>query len=164
MKYRLEKNYKLSGSKASVYDIYLYDEYDTLFNRFVAENINLSKDELKDILKRLYTIANKTGAREQFFKVGEGGASDNIDALYDKPGSKLRLYCIRYGESLIILGGGGPKPKDIRAWQEDEKLTNEMKLLKHISQDIYQRQLDKELRLTDNGMDLDGNLEFEDYD
>lgn len=164
MKYRLEKNYKLSGDKASIYNVYLYDEDDTLFNRFVAENKSLSKDELKDIVKRLNTIANKTGAREQFFKVGEGGASDNIDALYDKPGSKLRLYCIRYGEALIILGGGGPKPKGTRTWQDDEKLSKEMKLLKRISQDIYQKQLDKDLWLKNDGMDFDGNLEFEDDD
>jgi len=39
-----------------------------------------------------------------------------------------------------------------------------MKLLKRISQDIYQKQLDEDLWLKNDGMDFDGNLEFEDYD
>ena len=51
----------------------------------------------------------------------------------------FRLYCIRYGTSIIILGGGGYKPDTIKALQENEKLTKENYLLRQIAKEINQR-------------------------
>jgi len=125
MKCKLVKLLKFSGNKASVYSIIIGNEQETLFDKFLKENVYLFTSEIKDILMRLSTIGQKTGARIDFFKEFEGRPGDGVCALYDKPGSKLRLYCIRYGSQLIVVGNGGPKPKSIRAFQENDKLEDE---------------------------------------
>ncbi len=114
MKYKLLKLNKLSGNKASIYSVYLEKEGKMLFDLFLEENKISFKSELKDIVSRLSVIGHKTGARENFFKLNEGNPGDGVCALYDRPGSNLRLYCIRYGALIIVLGGGGHKPKTIR--------------------------------------------------
>ena len=164
MKYNIVKLTQFSGYHASIYSIYLEDEQQTLFERFLKENINSFKSEIIDINKRLRTINNTTGAREQFFKSKEGNPGDGVSALFDLPDSNLRLYCIRYGNSLIILGGGGHKQKNIKAFQEDNKLTSENYLLRNISKQITERIKDKEIQFSDDGTEIFGNLEFNDYE
>ena len=130
----------------------------------MRENGNSFKSETKNIIERLISIGHKTGARSQFFKEWEGKPGDGVCALYDKPDSNLRLYCICYGTQLIIIGSGGHKPKTIRALQEDTKLTEENALIKQISQQITRRIKDKEIRFTPDYLDFTGDLEFNDVD
>ena len=164
MNYKIVQLSQFSGYHAGIYSIFLEDEQQTLFERFLKENINSFKSEIIDINKRLKTINNKTGAREQFFKSKEGILGDGISALFDLPDSNLRLYCIRYGNSLVILGGGGYKQKNFKAFQEDNKLTSENYLLRNISKQITERIKDKEIQFSDDGTEIFGNLEFNDYE
>ncbi|MEQ9231474.1 MAG: hypothetical protein RIF46_12395, partial [Cyclobacteriaceae bacterium] len=115
MKCRLVKMTQFSGNKANIYGVIKENDTQTLFDHFVIENKTSFLSELKDITSRLQTIGHKVGAQEYFFKPNEGKLGDGVCALYDKPESNLRLYCIRYGNDLIIVGGGGPKSKKIRA-------------------------------------------------
>lgn len=160
VKYRIVKLPKLSGNRASVYTVFLEDEGRTLFERFISENKGDHTEEIEDIIGRIRTMSNKLGAREQFFKLKEGAPGDLVCALYDVPEKKLRLYCIRYGSCCIVLGGGGTKPKDVRAWQEDDKLASENKLIQTVSNDIFERIQDGEIEWSADGMDLIGNLKF----
>jgi hypothetical protein len=84
--------------------------------------------------------------------------------LFDTPNSKLRLYCIRYGALIVILGGGGYKPKGMKALQEDPKLTKENYFLRQVSSDIKRRMDEDEIFFSDDNMDFEGNLEFNDKD
>jgi len=133
---------------------------------FLYENKNLFKSELFDIISRLKVMGNETGAREDFFKHREGVPGDGVCALYEEPYKHLRLYCIRYADSMIILGGGGEKRKNIKALQEDKKLTKENYLLREISEKILERIKGREIEWSDDYMDLIGELEFntEEYD
>jgi hypothetical protein len=160
MEFKLVKLDKLSGNEASVYAIQLLGESRTLFDHFISENINSHSSELKDILSRLRVIGHDAGAQEDFFKHNEGNPGDGICALYDKPRSHLRLYCIRYGSSLIILGGGGPKAKKVRRLQDDPKLKKENYLLRDIARQINQRIKDREITFYNEGKDLEGEIEF----
>ena len=160
MKCSLIKIEKLSGDKASIYSVYVDDDQETLFEKFIRENLISFKDETKDIIKRLKTMGHKTGAREQFFKLEEGIPGDGVCALYDDPDSKLRLYCIRYGTQIIVIGNGGPKSKNFRAFQEDEKLTKENYFLRWLSQQITNRIREGEISYSDDYMDFIGNLKF----
>ncbi|MDD2200266.1 MAG: hypothetical protein PHE08_11125 [Bacteroidales bacterium] len=162
MGYRLVKLNNFSGSKASVYTLRDVKTGVTLFEQFVIDNISSFSGEINDILLRLKTIGQKTGARFNFFKHKEGAPGDGVCALFDIPGSKLRLYCIYYGKSLIIVGGGGHKSKQIRALQEDDKLTETNYFLRQLSKDIKSRTDSKEICFTKDGMDLEGNLNFYD--
>jgi hypothetical protein len=160
MKFKIVQLEQFKGYEAGIYTIYFLDEQQTLFDCFVRENLNSFKSEIHDIIGRIRTINTKTGAREIFFKLDEGNPGDGVCALYDKPNSHLRLYCIRYGNALIILGGGGNKPKNIRALQEDEKLRNENYLLRIISKLIEDRTRSGEIEFSQGGTTFTGDLEF----
>ena len=162
MKCRLVKLTKFSGDKASIYSIILNDEQETLFDKFLKENKDSYLSETNNILIRLQTIGHKAGARENFFKLFEGIPGDGLCALYDLPKKNLRLYCIRYGTQIIILGGGGPKT--VRTLQQDKKLSEENKLLRQLSALIYKRIVEKEINFVNDGLEFQGNIEFIDED
>lgn len=152
--------HSLAAQKA-VYTLLIDDEENTAFKNFVLENQDLFKSEIQDIVGRLRTMAFKTGMQEYFFKLKEGKPGDGVCALYDHKNSMLRLYCIRYASQLIIVGGGGHKPKTIRAFQESKKLQHENYLLRELSALITEKMRDREINLSDNGLDFEGDLTIE---
>lgn len=159
MKYKLVEIAELSGNKATIYTVIDCNDNKTLFDYFLEENGDLHLSEIKDIIVRLKVIGEKTGAREQFFKLNEGSPGDGVCALYDLPNYKLRLYCIRYGTQIIILGGGGPKK--VQKLQQDEKLTKESYFLRELSIKITERLRDKDINYNYSGDKFEGDLEFE---
>lgn len=163
IRFKLVKDEKLSGDEASVYMVFLIEKQRTLFDQFIDENKNLFKSELKDIINRIKVMGHKTGARKQFFKLKEGKPGDGVCALYDSPDKNLRLYCIRYGKTLIVLGGGGQKKT--KTLQEDPKLKHENYLLRKIAKEIQNRMQEGEIQFSDDYMEFIGDLEFkpEDY-
>lgn len=162
MRYKLVKLQKLSGNKASIYSVIQNDETESFLEKFIKENKISFIDETKNILMRLKSIGHTTGARENFFKIFEGQFGDGVCALYDEPESNLRLYYIRYGTQLVVVGNGGPKPKRISAFQEDEKLTEENYFLRWLSEEITSRIKEKEIIYINDHLDFSGNLEFQD--
>lgn len=158
MKYKLVKLQRLSGNEASIYSVYLEDENRTLLERFVAENQPDYQQELKSIFGRIKSIGKEVGAREQYFKKNEGNLGDLVCALYDEPDKFLRLYCIRYGKTCIILGGGGPK--DVDTWQDDPKLSEEANWMITVSKEIYKRMLEGDIWWEEEGFELKGDLSF----
>lgn len=165
MKFRLIKLETLSGKKATIYSAIVQDETKTLFDNFISENIKDYKDELLKIRKTILTISCDTGARDSFFDKPEGKAGQSVYALYDRPDSKLRLYCFRFDNNILVLGGGGFKPKNIRAFQEDTKLTYENNIVRYISDTLTQAIKDRDIRQSLDGMSLEGNLIFgDDFD
>jgi hypothetical protein len=164
MKYKLIKLPGFSGKKATIYTVSLENKNgkfeESLFEVFIKENKNTFISEIKDIFVRLKTIGNDTGARESFFKLNEGNPGDGVCALYDSPDKKLRLYCIRYGTQLIVLGGGGPK--NTKTLQDDSKLKDENYLLRMISEKIYKCMQNGDLSFSCDYMSFAGNLTLED--
>jgi hypothetical protein len=161
MKVEIVKLAQYSGRKTTFYSAIVDDEADTFFDVFLEENSEKFFDEIEDILLRIELMANETGARRAMFKENEGSLGDLVCALYDSPHSRLRLYCIRLGSTVVILCGGGHKPKTIRALQEDKKLTKENKLMRIISKQIATLTKEKEIFWSNNGMELLGNLTFD---
>ena len=159
MNVRIVKLEQLSGNKTSIYSVIIDNKEETQFEGFLRENNTVYSTEIKDIIGRLITIGNKTGAREHFFKEKEGKPGDGVSALYDVPSKNLRLYCIRYGTQILILGGGGKK--EVRALQEDDKLREENYLLRDISNFITQKIVSQDIKYINNGLELEGDLEFE---
>lgn len=166
MKYKLVKISRFSGNEASIYTLLIEDEQEkfqeSLFDIFINENKALFLSEIKNIFSRLKIIGNDTGARESFFKINEGVPGDGVCALYDSPSKKLRLYCIRYGTELIILGGGGQK--NVRALQDDKKLEKENYFLRWLSSKITECRQNGELSFSNDFMDFEGDLIIEDYE
>ena len=90
------------------------------FEKFLNElkdNATYNKD-FNVILLALSKIIDK-GALERFFR-NEGRMNDNVKALAIDS-RKLRLYCLRISDQILILGNGGVKTT--RTYQEDSKLS-----------------------------------------
>ncbi len=159
MKFEIVELEEFSGKKATVYSVWVDDSVTTLFDQFVTENRGQFYDEISSIIDRIEIIGHNTGAREYFFKHNEGELGDGLCALYDSPDKKLRLYCIRYGSTCILLGGGGFK--NVRALQDNEKLKQENYLLRHISRKITEALKTGDLYWIDNGTKLEGTYIFD---
>ncbi|MDP4292459.1 MAG: hypothetical protein Q8908_15380 [Bacteroidota bacterium] len=159
MRLKLVKLRDLSGNMASVYGVWCADLQKTSFDNFLDKNKNLFKSELKSIISRLKIIGNETGARETYFKINEGVPGDGVCALYDSPDKRLRLYCIRYGTLIVIVGGGGPK--NVRKLQQNPKLKDENYFLREFSAQITERLKEGDLWYSEDYMNFEGNLEFD---
>ncbi|MBK0379298.1 hypothetical protein [Mucilaginibacter segetis] len=160
MNFSLNKVVRLSGNEASVYAVTLEGQPTSVFDDFLAEYQEDYHDEVKDIVTRLRVIGHKTGAREQYFKPYEGKYGDLVCALYDDPDKKLRLYCVRFGGDCVILGGGGPKSKSIRAWQEDDNLREQAERMITVAKKIHARFKEGDLKWDAGFKDMIGNLTF----
>lgn len=163
LKFQVTLLEELSGEKASIYSVVLGDDSISLFEKFLVEFEDTLDTELMNILARLRAIGHATGARENYFKLNEGELGDGVCALYDSPSKKLRLYCIRYGTQIVILGGGSLKPKHIRAWQENERLKVEANRMIEISKRITEAINDpySTIKFSLDGLTLQGDLNFE---
>ena len=91
-------------------------EFEKFLNEF-KDNATYNRD-FNVILLALSKIIDK-GALERFFR-NEGRMNDNIKALAIDS-RKLRLYCLRISDQILILGNGGVKAT--RTYQEDSKLS-----------------------------------------
>ena len=91
-------------------------EFEKFLNEF-KDNATYNKD-FNVILLALSKIIDK-GALERFFR-NEGRMNDNVKALAIDS-RKLRLYCLRISDQILILGNGGLKAS--RTYQEDSKLS-----------------------------------------
>lgn len=160
MKFSIEKLSNLSGDEASIYSVMVDGEKADRLNQFIENNVGTHKIEVMDIVNRLSAIGKKFGAREQFFKQNEGVPGDLVCALYDDPNSHLRLYCIRFGKTTLVIGGGAIKPKNIRAWQESEELKKEAELMILVSKYMAKKIKEKDIGWESNFRDFSGDLEF----
>ena len=162
MNFKIVRIADLSGSKATIYSVILEEDEQTqtsLLDHFITEN-HLHHGEVKNILSRLKAIGHKTGARDHFFKEWEGVPGDGVCALYDDPDKNLRLYCIRFGTTVLVVGGGGFKPKSMKALQESEKLKQENEYMKTVSVKIAERIREKEIYWSDDETELFGDFNF----
>lgn len=105
--------------KTTLYCISFEMDGTTEFEKFVAEfemNATYNQDYQR-IIAALQAILDK-GALERFFRP-EGKMEDSVQAI-PIGGGKLRLYCLRISEQIVILGNGGVKTT--KSYQEDPKL------------------------------------------
>ena len=107
------------SEKDSLYSISFEMDGTTEFEKFVSEfemNATYNRDYQR-ILAALQAIL-QMGALERFFRP-EGTMRDNVQAI-PVEGGKLRLYCLRLSDQIVILGNGGVKVT--RTYEQDPKL------------------------------------------
>ncbi len=165
MKFELREIPQLTGRRCKIYSVLVEGDEQTLFEQFVAENEGRFPKEVNDILNKILAIKQLEGARDYFFRPKkEGKLGDGVEALFDEPHANLRLYSIKYGNVLLILGGGGYKSKAIRAFQEDPKLTRENYLMRQIAAVLYKAIKEKDLRWNQRGDNFAGQFYFDSED
>ena len=105
--------------KVSLYSISFAMDRTTEFERFLIkfeQEASLNTDYQK-IMYAISIILNK-GALERYFRP-EGSIDDSLCALPIESG-KLRLYCLRISDEILILGNGDVKRTD--TYEKDSQL------------------------------------------
>ena len=90
-------------------------EFERFYNKF-KEDAEYNQDLMR-IVAFIDKIANN-GAFERLFRP-EGKLNDGVCAL-PVVKSRLRLYCLRLSDKILILGNGGVK--NSRTYNEDDSL------------------------------------------
>lgn len=106
------------------------------------------------VLSWIDKIAEK-GALERYFRP-EGRYGDGVGVIPIDVGNKIRLYCLRLSDKILIFGNGGIK--DSRSWEESEGLSSYVKLLIDTSRFISTRIKDGSIVIVDKN--IIGNLNF----
>ena len=107
------------GDRCTVYTIQFLSDEESEFEKFVSkfkENAELN-DDFQKIMRFLEQVL-ENGALERFFRP-EGKVKDSVVAL-PVLRSKLRLYCLRLSDKILVLGNGGVKTS--RTYEEDHAL------------------------------------------
>lgn len=115
-------------------------------------------DEIDVIISWIDQIAER-GALERYFRP-EGNYGDGVAVIPIDVGNKIRLYCLRLSDKILVFGNGGVK--DSRTWQESETLAPYVKLLVDTSRFISSRIKDGTMVLVDK--EIVGNLNFSRYE
>ena len=115
-------------------------------------------DEIDVIISWLDKIAEK-GALERYFRP-EGRYGDGVGVIPIDVGNKIRLYCLRLSDKILVFGNGGVK--DAASWEESKELVPYVKLLIDTSRFITSRISDGSVVLVDK--EIVGNLKFTRYE
>lgn len=107
------------GDNCTVYSLQFLNDSETEFEKFVAKFIN-DADYSEDYsrIAGLVSRIARSGALERYFRP-EGKVSDSVVAL-PVISSKLRLYCLRLSDKILILGNGDVK--STKRYEDDPKL------------------------------------------
>lgn len=118
-------------------------EYEAFLLKF-KEDAKLNED-YKKIILALEKIVS-VGAFERFFRP-EGKMNDHVAAL-SIDSRKLRLYCLRISDQILIVGNGGPK--NSRTYQENEELSGYVMDLQEFDKLLVEAQKDGSITIEKN--------------
>jgi hypothetical protein len=136
------------------YTIRFAGEEDTEFDKFFDKyDIDEFGEDFDIITEWLYKIGEE-GAIERFFRP-EGGRIGAIPVETNR----LRLYCLRINECVVILGNGGEKTT--RSYQEDPELNEYVQALRETEKHLMARMSSANPRASMYNCQLFGNLDFE---
>lgn len=117
-----------------------YEKFLTMFK----DNARLNRD-FQTILLALAKIV-EVGAWERFFR-NEGRMNDNLCAL-SIDSRRLRLYCLRISDQILIVGNGGEKTT--KTYQEDEILSGYVMDLQKFDELLKQAQKSGTISIENN--------------
>ena len=118
-------------------------EYESFIQRF-KDDATLNTD-YKNIILALEKIV-AVGALERFFRP-EGKMNDHVAAL-SIDSRKLRLYCLRISDQILIVGNGGRK--DSRTYEESAELSGYVMDLQEFDKLLTEAQKDGSVTIEKN--------------
>lgn len=127
-------------------------ELDRFFEKF-PEGCEYD-DEIDVILAWMDHIAEH-GALERYFRP-EGRFGDGVGVIPIDLGNKVRLYCLRLSDNILVFGNGGIK--DASSWEKSPTLAPYVELLIETSKFIASRIKSGAIVLVDK--EILGNLNF----
>lgn len=135
---------------------FLYEdnsEFERFYNKF-KDDVEFNPDLMR-IVGFLGRIAD-FGALERYFRP-EGKMNDNVVAL-PVVQSKLRLYCLRLSDKILILGNGGKKRS--KTYEEDNELSGYVLTLQNFDQLIKEGVNDGSIIVTENKIETDKTFDL----
>ena len=135
------------SEKTALYSISFEKDGTTEFEKFVAEfemNATYNSDYQR-IIAALQVILDK-GALERFFRP-EGKMKDRVAAL-SLDSQKLRLYCLRISDQILIIGNGGKK--NTRTYEESAELSGYVMDLQEFDKILTEAQMDGSITIEKN--------------
>lgn len=143
------------------YTIRLKGEPETEVEKFLLKfpEGSIYDNEIDRILSWLEKISEK-GALERYFRP-EGRYGDGVGAIPIEVG-KVRLYCIRISDHILIIGNGGVKDAD--SWENSPILSKHVELLLDAARFIKSRISEGSIRIINEGKEFCGNLRFTRYE
>lgn len=103
-KIELVKLDEFDTTAGHIYSITLDGSDKTLYDLFLEKNYMCFRHELQEIVYKLKIMSSQTGFIDSFFKLNERKTANKLCVITDFKG-KLKLYCIRIDDILLILGG-----------------------------------------------------------
>lgn len=142
--------------KVNFYSIHLSDSEMSEFDRFFEKfPVGCEYDDDIDVIISWLDIIAEKGALERYFRP-EGRYGDGVGVIPIDVGNKIRLYCLRLSDKVLVFGNGGVK--DAGAWEESEELAPYVRLLMDTSRFISSRIKDGTIVLVDK--EIIGDLIF----
>lgn len=128
-------------------------EFERFYNKF-KDDLEFNADLMR-IVGFLGRIAD-FGALERFFRP-EGKMSDHVVAL-PVVSSKLRLYCLRLSDKILVLGNGGVK--NTRTYNENDELSGYVINLQAFDELIKEGVKNGTIMLTENTIEIENTFEL----
>lgn len=146
-------------AKVNFYSVIVDNNNNSELEDFLDKLENINENDAARIVKALDVIA-KRGAHERYFRY-EGKYDDNVFALpaHYLIETDLRLYVLRYSESLLIIGNGDIKNTD--TYQEDAYLNKCVTILQKTDEQI--KKLVKSGDIVISGKTITGEMDFTIY-
>lgn len=128
-------------------------EFELFYNKF-KDDVEFNPDLMR-IVGFLGRIAD-FGALERYFRP-EGKMSDRVVAL-PVVTSKLRLYCLRLSDKILILGNGGEKKT--KSYEEDDELSGYVITLQNFDKLIKEGTKNGTIIVTENKIETDSTFDL----
>lgn len=145
------------AKNCTIYTIQFISEDDSEFQKFYAkfkDDVEFNPDLMR-IVGFLGRVAD-LGALERYFRP-EGKMNDHVCAL-PVVHSKLRLYCLRLSDKILILGNGGVK--NTRTYNENDELRGYVLTLQNFDRLIKEGVKDGSIIVTENNIETDKTFDL----
>lgn len=145
------------GDNCTIYTLQFLRDTENEFEKFVAKFINNAEysEDYTRIAAFIARIA-RTGAKERYFR-SEGKMSDSVVALPVMT-SKLRLYCLRLSDKILVLGNGGVKTT--RTYDEDTTLKGYVMTLQKFETLLKEGVQDGSVAISETSIETDNIFEL----
>lgn len=138
------------------YSIYLENKEQSELEDFLNNfPLGCAYDEEIDVIVSWIDKIAERGALERYFRP-EGSYGDGVGVIPIDVGNKIRLYCLRLTDHILIFGNGGIK--DVARWEDSKKLASYVRILIDTSRFIMSRLKNGTLEL--RGKEIVGDLNF----
>lgn len=145
------------GENCTIYTLQFLRDMESEFEKFVSkfrEDAEYSEDFSR--IAAFITRIAKSGALERYFRP-EGKMNDSVVAL-PVTSSKLRLYCLRLSDRILVLGNGGVKKS--QSYEDDSLLNGYVMTLQKFEQLLKQEVANGNVIITESSIETDNIFEI----